>query len=168
MATKTGGKTNKKNKQPTNAAPVDAAGAPVGAQSAVESGRDWKNKTTSSIDPAVEGSFDIWLTEFKAQCEQHPPRKGYDQHWNGIGFIHMGPTTRLNPQGMARMLTVLFDGLATQALAGSAEAREMYAATLKFGRNHISSLEKKIAEGQIAAAQEIIKAAGGKVTLPVA
>jgi hypothetical protein len=119
-----------------------------------------KNHTNATIDPNDAESADRWLQEFFDQCEKQPPTKGYDQHWNALGFIHRGPATRLDDQGSARMIVFLIDALAQRAVNGEKAAGTMLDFVLKFGKTRRDALVEKQNKAAQDAAAAILKAAG--------
>jgi len=119
-----------------------------------------KNHTVATIDPNDAESPDRWLKEFVAQCDKHPPTKGYDQHWNALGFIHTGPATRLDAQGSARMMVFLIDSLARQSVNGDKAAGTMLDFVLKFGKTRRDALVEQQNQAAIDAATSILKSAG--------
>jgi len=110
------------------------------ATATVKTPRVKKNATEVGIDFNDPDSAMQWFESFTRQCESHPPRKGYDQHWNSDGFIHTGPATRLPNQGATRMLVFLGHTIAKRAIAGDKEAAE----ALQFSINFISSISETL------------------------
>lgn len=171
-ATKTdkkGNKKDKKDKAPAAkaaAAPVeiqpqgDAVGQPAQAAPAVATDvtptkRVKKNATQTRIDPSNVESGRLFLKEFYQQCEAHPPRKGYDQHWNSEGFIHSGPATRLPNSGAANMVTLIGDILAKREAAGDKTAGEYLDYCINFLTTHRDALREQREAEILAAAAEI-------------
>ena len=150
----------KADKAPKPAAPVEVE--PKGADVAVPAApavvtagkRVKKNATTIQIDPSNVETGRAYLEEFYSQCEAHPPRKGYDQHWNSQGFIHSGPATRLPNAGAANMVTLIGDILAKREMGGDASAGAYLDYCIAFLQSHREALvvarENKILEAAAA------------------
>lgn len=114
-----------------------------------------KNATSSQIDFSNTESGRVWLTEFKEQCNNHPPIKGYDQHWNKDGFIHNGPATRLSNRGCANMVTLIGDILVTRAMNGDADAAAALDYCVNFLRDHREATEEARKRAILAEADRI-------------
>lgn len=91
-----------------------------------------KNHTGVEIRPDDLESAFAYLEAFRQQSEAHPPRKGYDQHWNSQGFIHMGPAARLPNRGATNMVVLIGDILAKREEAGDADAGKYLDFCIKF------------------------------------
>ena len=117
-----------------------------------------KNATQTRIDPKNVETGRLFLKEFYEQCNAHPPRKGYDQHWNSEGFIHSGPATRLPNGGAGNMVTLIGDILAKREEAGDATAGEMLDYCINFLTTHRDAL-KQARKERIKAEYEAIVAA---------
>lgn len=117
------------------------AAAPAAAVDVQPTKRVKKNATQTRIDPSNVESGRQYLAEFYAQCEAHPPRKGYDQHWNSQGFIHSGPATRLPNDGAANMVTLLGDILAKREAAGDKVAGDTLNYCIEFLTTHRQALQ---------------------------
>jgi hypothetical protein len=102
-----------------------------------------KNATQTRIDPSNANSGRQYLKEFYEQCEAHPPRKGYDQHWNSDGFIHSGPATRLPNNGAANMVTLIGDILAKREAAGDKTAGDFLNYCINFLTTHRDALREQ-------------------------
>lgn len=140
------------------AAVVNAAG-----EAAPKEKRREKNFTDVSLDPKNPESAAAWLASFTKQCADHPPRKGYDQHWNNLGFIHDGPALRLSNQGAARMFVFLANVFAQRMVNGDTEATEFFEFCMDFADDRKTALLEEKKAAALAAAEEIINKAGGKV-----
>lgn len=158
-----------------DAAPkVEAAAAPAAAGEAAavvnaagettpKEKRIAKNFTEVSLDPKNPDSAAAWLVSFTKQCADHPPRKGYDQHWNNLGFIHDGPALRLSNQGAARMFVFLANVFAQRMVNGDTEATEFFEFCMDFADDRKTALINEKKAAAIAAAEEILTKAGKKV-----
>jgi len=123
-AEKKADKKNSKTVKPTGDAIVDAGAAAaaeavakaVEATTAVakptKTSRVPKNATSVVINLDDPASASAWIDAFYEQGKNHPPLKGYDQHWNKMGFIHAGPADRLPNSGAVNMVVFLGDMLA--------------------------------------------------------
>ena len=109
----------------TDAPPIQATGeatdapvlqAPAKEEKVAKTPRIKKNATTSTLDVSDPNSAMTWLAEFIEQGKNHPPIKGYDQHWNSDGFIHAGPGKRLPNIGAAKMIVFLGDVFARRSI----------------------------------------------------
>lgn len=134
------------------AAPAADAAVDVQATKRVK-----KNATQTRIDPSNVESGRQFLKEFYEQCAAHPPRKGYDQHWNSEGFIHSGPATRLPNGGAANMVTLIGDILAKREAAGDKDAGAYLDYCINFLTTHRDAL-RDAREAEILAQAEAIKA----------
>jgi hypothetical protein len=159
-------KTPKADKAPKAAAApveVEPKGAAVEGQAAPvatdvqATKRVKKNATQTRIDPNNVESGRQFLKEFYEQCAAHPPRKGYDQHWNSEGFIHSGPATRLPNGGAANMVTLIGDILAKREAAGDKDAGAYLDYCINFLTTHRDAL-RDAREAEILAQAEAIKA----------
>lgn len=116
-----------------------------------------KNATDVDIDLNDPESAMNWLNSFHSQCKAHPPRKGYDQHWNSEGFIHDGPARRLPNKGAVKMTVFLLKILAQRATEnGDAEALAALNFCNAFGTNVKDILVEAKAAADLAAAEAII------------
>lgn len=138
--------------QPTgDAVPVVQSTAPEAKPKRIK-----KNATDVDIDFNDPDSAMLWLQSFFEQCEKHPPRKGYDQHWNSQGFIHSGPAKRLPNKGAAKMLVFLANTLAQRAIDNNDnEAAQALDFCNAFGINIKTMLEDKKNEAILAQADAI-------------
>jgi hypothetical protein len=127
--------------EPKGAA-VEGQAAPV-ATDVQATKRVKKNATQTRIDPSNANSGRQYLKEFYEQCEAHPPRKGYDQHWNSDGFIHSGPATRLPNNGAANMVTLIGDILAKREAAGDKTAGDFLNYCINFLTTHRDALREQ-------------------------
>lgn len=128
--------------EPKGAA-VEGQAAPAAAVDVQATKRVKKNATQTRIDPSNADSGRQFLKEFYEQCAAHPPRKGYDQHWNSEGFIHSGPATRLPNGGAANMVTLIGDILAKREAAGDKTAGEYLDYCIKFLTTHRDALREQ-------------------------
>lgn len=170
-------KDNKSNKggkdakaaKPTPAAPVAAVGEAVENKAAPvtevkKEKRKPKNHTDVSLNVDDPTSANTWLNAFIKQCDEHEAIAGYDQHWNNLGFIHMGPSERLGVEGCGRMVVVIFDSLARKAAGDgedAVEAGKMLDFLMNFGKNRNAELVEA-AEAAVLAAAAKIEARKGK------
>lgn len=120
---------------------VEGQAAPAVATEVQATKRVKKNATQTRIDPSNADSGRQFLKEFYEQCEAHPPRKGYDQHWNSEGFIHSVPATRLPNAGAANMVTLIGDILAKRESAGDKAAGEYLDYCINFLTTHRQALQ---------------------------
>lgn len=159
----------KENKaKPTTATPITPTGAAVDSKEAApatapatetpKEKRKPKNYTPVSLNINDPTSAGTWLAAFIKQCDDHPPIKGYDQHWNDLGFIHTGPSERLSNEGCGRMAVVIFDTLARRSQVDDAkgkEAGEMLNFLMNFASNRKAELVAEAEAATLAAAAAI-------------
>lgn len=162
-------KKNKGSEAPANPIPATGENAAQVADNAglaqtVKTPRIKKNATATALDFSNPETALTWIGEFYDQSKAHPPRKGYDQHWNSEGFIHAGPADRLPNAGAAKMAIFVGDMLAKRQSQGGTEGEEAGAA-LDFIINFLTTRRETLQEeenARILAAADAIRAKQGQ------
>lgn len=136
---------------------AQVAQAPAAAADATEqkTPRIKKNATVNDLNLADSSTATAWLNEFYEQGKAHPPRKGYDQHWNSQGFIHAGPADRLPNKGAAKMVVFLGDVFVKREMSGDKEAGAALDFCINFLQSRRTELEAENNEKILAQAAAI-------------
>ncbi len=149
--------------QQTSATVVATTDTSVSSTGSVRGRKAVKNADFENIVASDLSSFSRWERDFNDHCLNNPPTRGYDQHYNRMGFVDAGPVSRLTNQGCVRMATLLISLLAKRSNNKDAEASALLDSLVEFSKNRRETLEIEAKEIELEKATSLLKAAGRQI-----